>query len=188
MVNMNKFSKILLLSFFITLISACKQNVSTSKSREIEEAGVYSFLLNQDPKGYIGDSSVIIVLDETYYDSFNDDKNILGHLRTLDKSTLADYRVINQKSQKIQYALSLNKPYEIISMDEMNLRDKENQDWFNTHTFTVFSRVGFNESFEQALVYVEHNCGGECATGDLYFLKLDKGVWKIKSILEGWVS
>jgi hypothetical protein len=114
MVNMNKFSKISLLTIFAVLISSCSGSTQTTISRETEEAKVYSVLLNEDPKGYIGDSPVIRIFNETeisFSSLSHDEKHILEVLPTLNKDTLVNYQEVNQEKKTIQLTLSLNKSY-----------------------------------------------------------------------------
>lgn len=171
------------------LLTACSpKETAPLRLREEEEVKIYSYLINRDYKKYIGDSSPILVFNQTIDGSFTDDETILRELSELSEDTLRNYREINEQVLIINSNLSIDKPFELISLDELYALDNTNPTWFRASTLTSFSRIGFNISFDQALVYVEHYCGGECATGDLYFLIIENDLWKIESILEGWVS
>jgi len=50
------------------------------------------------------------------------------------------------------------------------------------------SRIGFNSSKTQALVYVANVCGGLCGTGEFYLLGKVDGKWKIQNELIVWIS
>jgi hypothetical protein len=50
-------------------------------------------------------------------------------------------------------------------------------------TWAVVSRDG-----GQALIHVEHHCGGLCGTGDLHLLRLHDGQWRIETSYMLWVS
>lgn len=189
---MNNFLKLFTTLIFSLILLSCTTNLP-STSRKAEETNIYSVLLNQDPQGYIGDSPGIIIVDKTvtYMASFSDseENGILEDLPTLEKETLVDFRRINQREEILKFNLSLKKPYEIISLEEIDKRKSENSDnWLTTYTTTSFSGIGFNKTLTQAFVYMEHYCGGECATGDWYFLIRDKNGWKVENILQGWVS
>jgi len=178
--------KILPFIILAVLISAC--SAFEQRSKEREEAAIYSFLLNEDPESYLGGSTVLMVLNETDLGADAADEVILQRAPSLHEETLADWRAANQKSQAINPKLSLNRPYKMIDAAEMKLGISENRDWENPYTVTIFSKVGFNNRLDQALVYVEHNCGSECATGNLYFLVRNDNAWKIETIVLGWVS
>jgi hypothetical protein len=178
-------------AIFAILISSCSGNPQTVISREAEESKIYSVLLNEDPKGYIGNSPVISIFNETeisFSSLSHEEKDILEVLPTLNKETLANYQEVNLHKKTIQLTLSLNKPYEIINMDEAILLEKENPNFLNTGSFVWFSGIGFNNRFDQALVYMENICGTECATGNFYLLIRDKDMWEIEGSFEGWIE
>jgi hypothetical protein len=50
------------------------------------------------------------------------------------------------------------------------------------------SRVGFNQRNDQALVYVEHDCGTLCGTGKYFSLKKSAGAWRVIRDYQRWVS
>jgi hypothetical protein len=55
------------------------------------------------------------------------------------------------------------------------------------HVFQV-SRVGFDESHTQALVYVEYFCGGLCGSGTIYLVERRGGVWTIIRHGPSWIA
>jgi hypothetical protein len=73
-------------------------------------------------------------------------------------------------------------------MDKAILLEKENPNFLNTHTFVWFSGIGFNNRFDQALVYMENICGTECATGNFYLLIRNKDIWEIEGVYDGWIE
>jgi hypothetical protein len=50
------------------------------------------------------------------------------------------------------------------------------------------SRVGFNPEMNQALMYVEHGCGGLCGTGHYVLLNKGEGGWKVAKRFMAWIS
>ena len=196
---MNKYLKIILLLSTSLLLLSCTENAQNTEvvndqvqqvSRETEEAKVYSLLLNEDPKQYLSNSPVIIILSETEItDSyFSNDDFLLKELPALTKKTLTNYREVNEQKQTIQLLLSLDKPYEIIDNEAINRRKAEDPEWLITHTITIFSGIGFNNTFDQALVYMLQDSCGECVEGNLYFLVRDGKKWSIERVLDGPVS
>jgi hypothetical protein len=58
---------------------------------------------------------------------------------------------------------------------------------FNEKTRITFSRTGFNSDKTQALIYVACRLG-DFHYGEYYILEKEDDGWKIKTILEAWVS
>jgi hypothetical protein len=50
------------------------------------------------------------------------------------------------------------------------------------------SRIGFNPSKTQAIVYVGNECGGLCGIGDFFLLRKESGKWRIQTQLNAWIS
>ena len=51
-----------------------------------------------------------------------------------------------------------------------------------------FSRVVFNQSQTEALVYSDFSCGEHCGSGCWYWLKKRNGIWIVYKTHETWVS
>jgi hypothetical protein len=198
--NMNKILTTIFLAVALFTSSCSSRNAQplkvtgepggnlSSKSREAEEAAIYSLLLNTDPAHYLSESSTLIILNETDLGADQDNKYMLEQETVLQEETIEDLRAVNRQKEAFRPTLMLNKPYEIMSSVEVDKRIDEDPDWLRTHTLTTFSKIGFNQGRDQALVYMEHYCGGECAIGNLYFLVLNKDVWEVKSVLVSWIS
>jgi hypothetical protein len=52
----------------------------------------------------------------------------------------------------------------------------------------MFSKIGFNDEMNQALVYMAHICGNECGVGNIYFLVQNGDTWEIEGTLWVWSS
>ena len=61
-------------------------------------------------------------------------------------------------------------------------------DFPNSIGYIKFTKVGFNQLKNYAIVYVEKYCGGTCGSGMYFLLKKEKNVWKIIDKKEIWVS
>jgi hypothetical protein len=51
-----------------------------------------------------------------------------------------------------------------------------------------FSNPGFNRSFTQALISTGRSCGGLCGAGHLVLLTKTRGMWRVQTKVETWVS
>jgi hypothetical protein len=189
---MQTFQKILIVAMVgAFLISACGNNAAL-RSRATEEAAVYSTLLNDElaePFGYLlGDP--IIIVDRTYKNTFYetiDDKYLLENASALDKETVEDFHTVNIDSQIIDLPLSVGKPYEYIRVvTESDWEQLKN--YPNAISITNFSKIGFNQKLDQALVYMAFYCGTECGKANIYFLVRKGDIWEIKNVINVWVS
>jgi hypothetical protein len=52
----------------------------------------------------------------------------------------------------------------------------------------VLSRVGFNAARNQAMVYIQHVCGGLCGTGHYVLLEKNADQWRVVKESMVWVS
>lgn len=52
---------------------------------------------------------------------------------------------------------------------------------------TMLSRVGFNKTMNEALVYAWAYCGGDCGGGGYYLLRKEDGIWIVKD-KKIWIS
>jgi hypothetical protein len=60
----------------------------------------------------------------------------------------------------------------------------------NPKSFGIWclSPIGYNAKGTDALVYVEHNCGGLCASGELFVRAKENGHWTVKNQVRLWIS
>ena len=50
------------------------------------------------------------------------------------------------------------------------------------------SRIGFNQTRTEAIVYTASVCGGLCGAGDVFLLRFVEGKWTVLSWVNVWVS
>ena len=186
--NMNKFLKIIPLVIVALLFSGCAQ--TPQRSREAEESRIYSLLMKEGCKEKMDWTlPPTLILGETYYDSGFEDESVLRKEPSINQETLDDYRAIGQEKQILDRVLiSNNESCDFISSEKLDSSLKEDYDWFNKHMLISFSKIGFNKNFDQAIVYRQYDCGGECSGNDLYILIRQDDLWSIKTIIGGWRS
>ena len=162
--------------------------LTPQKSRESEELAIYELLLQDECKNSYQGTPVFII-DKTISATGFDLENIPWVGPSLDKETLGEYEEINQSQLSFIPDLSDYQFCELITSEELASLVQQDPNWFNNHMVIQFSRVGFNDSIDQALAYREYNCGGECAGGDLYFLiRQTNNQWFIINTVGGWRS
>src|SRR5690242_10095436 len=109
----------LLNTFTLTIIifssSACA--MASDRSRVVEEAAIYSTLINENPVGYI-DGSPIIILAETSYEELAENEYVKRIAPALSEETLENYHLVNKDPQIIDVPLCLNTEYKYIGNAE----------------------------------------------------------------------
>lgn len=86
--------------------------------------------------------------------------------------------------------------YRIIPKSELEKFFRKNNDgWKDFYQkypksagYWEFSRPGYNQANDEALLYVSHSCGWLCGTGHLYLLSKQNGHWVVKNRVMLWIS
>lgn len=185
----NLVADIIALVVAVSLVSACSTKAS-ERSRATEEAAVYSALINEQlevPFSYLMGDPVLIV-NRTSYETIEDDY-LYGGAPSLDKEAVEDFHTANEERYPFDLTLSVNKPYEYITLpSDANELMELNQKYPNAISITALSKIGFNKKFDQALVYMAYYCGTECGNANIYLLVRKGDVWKVESAVQVWVS
>ena len=166
--------------------------------RETEEYSVYS-----DPikSLYSNDANLLLIANETiptyqHRDETTEKEFIKSHMpAATTKETFEDYKLVASQTRSLANRFAVNRKYLLISNEEAKsyfevsrpriaLREKYPN---STGRITMFSRVAFNRSMNEALVYAWAYCGGECGGGGYYLLRKENGVWTVKD-KKLWVS
>ena len=147
--------------------------------RTVEEIAIYSAFLKEACK------TPTLVLDEvSYYEGVND-IDLLQKEPSLSVQTLEDYRRNQNKKFLPSELLPENSLCKFISSDEVAARIDS---WDNKYMLLHFSTIGFNEKFDQAVIYTGYYCGKLCAGENFYILFRNNNVWSIKNWIPLWIS
>jgi len=98
-------------------------------------------------------------------------------------SAISEYVKLNEKNWLLKRGLSIEKPYELISYDELSSALKQGwwEDFYkrypNSGGWIELSAVGFNADKTVAVVYMGHYCGGLCGGGGFHVLRKKAGKW-----------
>ncbi len=194
---MQKICNVIASIVILAFVSACEQKAG-ERSRvwdKTEEAAVYSVLIERElaiPLSFYNlDDTLLIVnttYETTYYENVSDEV-LYNDAPSLDKDTLKDFRAVNRDYQTLDLPLSISKPYAYVA-EPMSYEDWRaiRQNYPDALVYVMFSRVGFNQGQDQALVYMAHRCGSECGIGAIYFLVRKEGVWHVENEINAWVS
>lgn len=117
--------------------------------------------------------------------------------KDLDSSVLNDYFEHNKVRGPLSKSIPTDLPKFWLSDAEENalFNSKKHDGWKtfyakypNAGGIMAFSRVGFNEKRDRALVYSTIGCGWLCGTGHYHLLKKESGKWLVFMSDMAWIS
>src|SRR5215468_11107947 len=114
---------------------------------------------------------------------------------SISQETIDDYLAKNAKSHQLTKSFDLKLNYILTPKEKIEEIFKSPGWWDefyrqfpNSNGFIGLSRAGYNSSGNQALVYMEHSCGGLCGKGHyLLLVKNDQG-WVVQKKFMAWIS
>ncbi len=188
--------------FLAVVLAACtgKPTPAPTPSADqidAEEQAVYAALL----QGLYSASSYVI-MDTTatgpggveYMASTRD--RIVQDMRGVDPKTADSFRVRNEAAYPVRPDMDLGSAYVLLSQAEMSQIFSQNQDgwqvFYGQHPdapgITTISRVGFNATLDQALVYVGTMSHWLAGGGYYVLLKKVNGAWIVDQQVMTWIS
>jgi hypothetical protein len=164
---------------------------------EDEQRAVYAALLHN-----LYSSSNFVIMDTTATspggvgDTTSILNNILQNMHGVDAETVDNFRVRNNSSYPVSPRMDLGTPYILLTRGQMDQLFNQNQDGWQLFYeqypgapgITTLSQVGFNVTFDQALVYV--GTMSHWLAGAGYFVLLNKvnGTWVVDQQVMSWIS
>lgn len=194
--------KKLLTVYLAVVLTACGGVPSptptpSSGQIDLEQQAVYAALLHS-----LYSSSNFVIMDTTatspggVEDTSSIIDNILQNMHGVDAVTGDSFRVRNNASYPVSPRMDLGTPYVLLTRDQMTRLFNQNQDGWQLFYeqypgalgITTISQVGFNASFDQALVYV--GTMSHWLAGAGYFVLLNKvnGAWVVDQQVMSWIS
>ena len=165
---------------------------------DIEEQAVYAAVLKQ-----MYTASTYVIMDTTTtgpggIDNTNQTIDyVLQNLHDVAQATVTSYRNRNDSAYPILADMDLGASYILLSQDQRNQIFGQNQSGWevfynnypNAPGITALSRVGFDATFDQALVYFGTQSNWLAGAGYYILLKKgDGGVWTIDQKVMSWIS
>jgi len=162
-----------------------------------EEQAVYAFLLSTQyqHKEYVimADTATSATGVDNTAQTLN---YVLQNMHAVALTTLDSFKSRNASAQILRSDMQLGGPYSLLSQSTRNRIFGQNQsgwDIFYNHYpqapgITTFSRVGFNESLDQALVYMGTQSNWLAGAGYYILLKKGYGTWSIDQQVMIWIS
>jgi hypothetical protein len=164
---------------------------------DVEEQSVYAFLL---PKMYMNKGYVIMATTATGAAGVDNTAQtldyVLQNMHDVARETVDSFRARNDTAYPIRPDMDLGSPYTLLSQAERSRIFGKNQSgweiFYNLYPqapgITTFSRVGFNDPFDQALVYIGTQSNWLAGAGYYILLKKDAEGWSIDQQVMTWIS
>ena len=186
-------------SIFITACTARPTPVPTPAADQVEaeEQAVYAFLL---PKMYQNRGYVIMALTATGPTGVDSTPQtleyVLQNMHDVASETVNSFRSHNEASHPLRKDLDLGSPYTLLTQEARNQIFGQNQSgwdiFYNRYPqapgITTLSRVGFNSTLDQALVYIGTQSNWLAGAGYYVLLKKGESGWSIDQQVMTWIS
>lgn len=160
---------------------------------EKEEQAVYAAFMD-------GTNGPALILQETAMGlSDADPQQVIDNMKDgfpgISTDTIDSYIERNTQPSQLPPDMQIGVDYVLLSKTELaeissqgNWRDVLAEKYPGSDGYTIFSRVGFNPSLGQAVVYVGRVAGPLMGAGYYYLLIKEDGQWTIKEEIMVWIS
>lgn len=189
--------------FLVVVLTACTGGTpvpaSTPSAEEFdaEEQAVYAALLYN-----LYSAASYVIMDTTATgpagvgDTASTLDRIVQDMRGVDQKTADSFRVRNDVAHAVRSDLDLGSAYVLLNQGEMSLIFSQNRDGWqafydrypDASGITTLSRVGFNSTLDQALVYVGTMSNWLAGGGYYVLLKKINGSWMVDQQVMTWIS
>jgi hypothetical protein len=158
-----------------------------------EEQAVYSFFLTE-----VGEPAIILQNTSSFVIE-TDPQETMDYIQTgldgLSDETFENYLARNAQPGPLPADMNLGVKYVLLTPDELaEIGSQPNwgkllaERYPGSNGYTIFSRVGFNNSLDQALVYVGNVGGPLVGSGSYYLMEKKNGAWVLIEQVNVWMS
>ena len=175
-------------SFFASAPAAGQADI------EREEQAVYAVFVsrNKGPAVILQNTSTSLSDEESPRQSM---ENFKDSLPGISRETIENYGERNEKASQLSPDMQLGVDYVLLTEDELREISSQGK-WHEilqerypgSNGYVIFSRVGFNKSLDQAVLYVGEVAGPLMGAGHYYLLEKQNGEWTIKEQQMVWIS
>lgn len=175
------FKNILTIAFALTFLACSfftRQFAATPSPVDIEkeEAAVYSYFVREKDRA-------VIIKDASTDILGNDPRQMVDSIKSnfkeLSTETADSYVERNKEPGQLSPDMDLGVDYVLLSREEAFQGSEE---------YFMFSRVGFNQALDQALVYVGDVAGPLAGSGSYFLMQKKDGQWTVKQSIMVWIS
>ena len=157
-----------------------------SKSAEIsdDEQAVYSVFFAENP------DTTLLLQDAASDSSMTSSQKVMDFIKSglpaVSDETINDYLMNNKQDSQLPAKMNVGVEYQLLSADEF-AEISSQPDWGNllkekypgSDGYMFFSRVGFNNALDQALIYVGRVYGPLAGDASYYLLEKKDARWMI---------
>ena len=157
---------------------------SQSDENNSDEQAVYSVFFAENP-------DVTLLLQDTGADSsMTSPEEVMDFIKSglpaVSDETINDYLKNNKQDSQLSASMNVGAEYQLLSADEF-AEISSQSDWGNvlkekypdSNGYMFFSRVGFNNAHDQALIYVGRVYGPLAGEASYYLLEKKDAKWMI---------
>ena len=164
-----------------------------------EDIQIYTAVLKH---GIPSQSEKILILEDSLVDALsNNDENLAENLSKetgVSPRCFEEWSLKNRESTSIKFKISSELDISFLSTYNLDSLFNENtakENWtrFNNlyedyDGFIAVSRIGYNDTKDQAVLLLEHHCGASCGTGKFISLIKTLNKWSVESTLTIWLA
>jgi hypothetical protein len=169
--------------FFLNTANVAAQNSTATEYYGVDEAyRVYNVLLpHEESVGFA--KGTLVIREETVSKPEAPEPCLTAEAANKFKDAIADYKHVNSKPWLLQRQFQLEKPYEIVSTNTIEILFKKDgwnafyRRYPDSGGYIILSAVGFNQEQTQAIVYTGSSCGGLCGRWSLHLMEKIGGKW-----------
>lgn len=162
---------------------------------EKEEQAIYASFLHGNPE-------TIVIQEDTSTGWIPSSESelkqrmdyIASGLPNASNETLDNFFQRNRQSTQLSPEMQLGIPYILVSADAFSAVMDRPNGWdafykkYSPSGYMQFSRVGFNDTVDQAIVYFASIPGPMMGSGNYYLFEKKDGQWSIREQVLAWVS
>lgn len=122
-------------------------------------------------------------------------ENILSSFKDVSRQTVESYIARNEQPGTLSPDMELGVEYILLDSDELheittrpNWHEILAEKYPGSHGYLIFSHAGFNNSLDQAVVYVGQVAGPMMGSGSYYLMEKTDGEWTIVDQVMVWIS
>lgn len=193
---LNKTPMTIIFCLIIVTVPAC--SLFTSKTPqpnlqdiEREEQVVYSLFIGDDP------TLLLETTDTGFFKSSPKEmkKYIQSSISDISNETINSFLERNAQPSQLSPNMKLGVEYTLLSEAELkeissqsNWGEVLKEKYPGYSGYKIFSRVGFNATLDQAVIYVGQIWGPLAGSGTCYYLEKQNGEWLLMGEIMTWIS
>lgn len=159
---------------------------------EKEEQAIYSFFMPVSGTALILQSTSTGMSEENPQQAID---YVKSGLTGVSNETLKNFLERNKQPSQLSNDMQLGIDYVLLGEEELYKITSQpdwlevlNQKYPNSNGYIMLSRVGFNKSLDQAVIYVGNMLAPLSGAGYYYLMEKDNGEWKMMQQVMVWIS